>query len=231
MRGGTLPSQGIPNALKNIELRALLPNTLTLVLYLSLCQTICSTSLTQPLFSRAHWPSFATWLQSCKSVLVLKEWGGSSAWSLTAPLNSVGLVIKWLDEWAISVCQLLVWPGELGRCQTEWRPASYQQKHMHTHTHTNTVKCECILACTYVQPHLRTCINTLGLHTNTNAYSWIILVCISPQPIMRTVGDLRMWHHVLRENMETWDFCTNSLWSRHRVYVGFMCFVNFNIQI
>lgn len=72
-RGGTLPSQRIPNALKNIELRALLPNTLTLVLYLSLCQTICSTSVTQPLFSRAHWPSFATRHQSCKCVLVLKE--------------------------------------------------------------------------------------------------------------------------------------------------------------
>lgn len=51
----------------------ILPNTLALVLYLSLCQTICCTSLEQPLFSRAHWPSFATRHQWCKSVLVLKE--------------------------------------------------------------------------------------------------------------------------------------------------------------
>ena len=126
LEGGTLPSQGIPNALKNVELRASLPNTLALVLYLSLCQTICGTSLTQPLFSRANRPSLATQHQWCKSALVLKEWGGSSAWSLTAPLNSAGLVIKWLDEWAISVCQLLAWPGELGRCQTEWRPTPYK---------------------------------------------------------------------------------------------------------
>ncbi len=133
LEGGTLPSQGIPNAPKNVEPRALLPNTSALVLYWSLCQTICGASLTQPLFSRANWPSFATRHQWCKSVLVLKEWGGSSAWSLTAPLNSVGLVIKWLDEWAISVCQLLVWPGELGRCQAEWRPTPYKQKHTHAH--------------------------------------------------------------------------------------------------
>lgn len=113
-RGGTLPSEGIPNELKKVELRAVLPNTLALVLYLSLCQTISPTSLTHPLFSRADRPSFATRHQWCESV---RERGGSSAWSLTAPLNSVSPMIKWLDEWAISVCQLLVWPGELGGCQ------------------------------------------------------------------------------------------------------------------
>lgn len=34
-------------------------------------------------------------------------------------LNPVGPpVINWLDEWAISACQLLGRPGEVGRCQT-----------------------------------------------------------------------------------------------------------------
>lgn len=73
----------------------------------------------------------------CKSVLLLKEWGGSSAWSLTAPLNSVGPVIKWLDEWAISVCQLLAWPGELGRCQ--WVSEGPRRTNKNTHTHKHSV--------------------------------------------------------------------------------------------
>lgn len=85
LEGGTLPSQGIPNALKNVALHASLPNTLALLLYLSFCQAICGTSLTQPLFSRANWPSLTTQHQWCKSVLVLKEWGGSSASSFDSP--------------------------------------------------------------------------------------------------------------------------------------------------
>lgn len=159
--GGTLPSQGIPNALKNVEPCALLPNTLALVLYLSLCQTICGTSLTQPLFSRANWPSLATRQQWSKSVLLLKEWGGSSVWSLTAPLNSVGPVIKWLDEWAISACQLPVWPGELGKCQARAKSHSIQTKtHTHTWWNVNVRWCTTIVHWSaktkYKSPHIKT---------------------------------------------------------------------------
>ena len=119
-KGGTLPSQGIPIAMeKNIEPDASLPKTLAFILYLGLCQTFSGTSLARPLFSRAHWPSFATQCLWCRSALVLEERGGSSACSLTVPLNSVATVVEWFDEWAICDCQLLVWQGELGRCQTE----------------------------------------------------------------------------------------------------------------
>lgn len=54
------------------------------------------------------------------------------------PLNSAGPVIKWIDEWAISACQLLAWPGELGRCQAESRTNTHTHIHKGYQKHFNS---------------------------------------------------------------------------------------------
>lgn len=71
--GGVLPSQGIPNALKNVVPHAFLPNTLALILYWSPSQAISAAWFTQLFRSGADWPGPATGHQRCRSVLVFRQ--------------------------------------------------------------------------------------------------------------------------------------------------------------
>ena len=129
IEGGTLPSQGIPN----VVLHDLLPNTLAPVLYLSRCQAIYGTSLAQTLFSRANWPSLATRQQWRSNGPVLKEWGGSSAWSLTVPLElcvPCDKVAWWVGNRCLPAAGLARGAGEVPVWQ---KNCSVQNKNTHTH--------------------------------------------------------------------------------------------------
>lgn len=101
---GHLAEPKNPKCTEKCSTTCLLPNTLALILYLSPSQAISATSFTQLLRWRANWPCLATRRQRCRSVLVFRQrMRQRGLWQ--SPLNSVGLVIKWLDEWAISACQ------------------------------------------------------------------------------------------------------------------------------
>lgn len=73
IEGGILPSQGIPNAPKNVVPHAFLPNPLALILYLSPSQAISATWVAQLFRSGANWPGLATRHQRCRSVLEFRQ--------------------------------------------------------------------------------------------------------------------------------------------------------------
>lgn len=115
-----------PKCTEKCSTACLLPNTLALILYLNPSQAISATPFTQRLRWRANTVlgHSAPVVQECAGVQAHQR----GLWQ--SPLNSVGLVIKWLDEWAISACQPPVQPGELVSCHAG-RTAPYKPKHTH----------------------------------------------------------------------------------------------------